>query len=248
MSTATASHAGKPATTGATHFLLRRMHSLTGIVFGLYICVHLVVNATLIQGSTHATDPTVFQQQVDKIHSLPFLEVVEWVAIYIPIIFHTVYGIYIVVTGQPNVGTYNYGKNWAYFFQRVSAMILILFIAFHVLAMKGLLMIGGLTFDPANATASTIQHMHYNWIVGYIVYPVGILAACFHLANGFWTAAITWGLTVSAAAQKRWGGVCVLIFLGTFAAGMTAWGAAITQSPTAQQLTTEHVAGDHYKP
>ena len=29
--------------------------------------------------------------------------------------------------------------------------------------------------------------------------PLGILASCYHLANGFWTAAITWGLTISDA-------------------------------------------------
>jgi hypothetical protein len=53
--------------------------------------------------------------QVDKIHSLPLLVAVEWTFIYLPIIFHTVYGIYLGVAGRPNVGQYNYGKNWAYF-------------------------------------------------------------------------------------------------------------------------------------
>jgi len=245
LSTATATHPGTAANLGATHFLLRRLHSLTGIVFGLYICVHLFVNATLLEGTREGAIDSVFQQQVNTIHSLPFLLAVEWTMIYIPIIFHTVYGIYIVVTGQPNVGTYNYGKNWAYFFQRVSAMILVLFIAFHVLAMKGLFA-HGLTFDPIRATATTVEHLHYSPFVSYVVYPIGILASCFHLANGFWTAAITWGLTVSAAAQKRWGGVCVVIFLATFGAGMTAWGSAMAQSPEQISPTTQNVVpGEH---
>ena len=34
--------------------------------------------------------------------------------IYLPIIFHTVYGTWIVLTGQPNVNRYGYAKNWAY--------------------------------------------------------------------------------------------------------------------------------------
>ncbi len=244
MSSATGLHATAPAGTGATHFLLRRLHSLTGIVFGLYICVHLLVNATLIEGARVAGEPTVFQQQVDKIHSLPFLEAVEWTTIYIPILFHTFYGIYIVVTGQPNVGTYTYGKNLAYFFQRVSAMILVLFIAFHVLAMKGLFA-GALTFDPGKATETAVAHFHYNWWVGYVIYPIGILAACFHLANGFWTAAITWGLTVSAKAQKRWGGVCLLIFVATFGCGMTALAAALMKSPAPITGPEIHYIGVH---
>ena len=46
-----------------------------------------------------------------------------------------------------------------------------------------------------------------------VVYPVGILSSCYHLANGFWTMAITWGLTISAGAQRRWGYVCGGLFV-----------------------------------
>ncbi len=81
---------------GASHFLLRRLHSLTGLVFGGYLVIHLITNATLIQG----TSPDVFQSQVDKIHSLPFLWAIEWLFIYLPILFHTVYGIWIIVGGR----------------------------------------------------------------------------------------------------------------------------------------------------
>jgi succinate dehydrogenase / fumarate reductase cytochrome b subunit len=39
-------------------------------------------------------------------------------------------------------------------------------------------------------------------------YLVATLAIVFHFANGLWTAGITWGLTLSAPAMKRWGHVC----------------------------------------
>jgi succinate dehydrogenase / fumarate reductase cytochrome b subunit len=167
---------------------------------------------------------------VDKIHALPFLLAVEWTTIYIPILYHTFYGFYIIVTGQPNVAEYKYGKNIAYFLQRVSAVILVLFIAFHVFAMKGLFG-HSLEFETGSATVSTVNHLHTNFLIGYVIYPIGILAACFHLANGFWTAAITWGLTVSRQAQQRWGAVCVLIFIFTFGCGMTALVAGLMQKP-----------------
>jgi len=115
---------------GPAHFLLRRLHSLTGIVFGGYLVVHLLVNATIAQGGN------VYQTQVDKIHDLPFLPVIEWTFIYLPIIYHTVYGVWITLTGQPNVANYPYGKNWAYVAQRVSAVIIVFFMLFHVLALK----------------------------------------------------------------------------------------------------------------
>lgn len=215
-------------------FLLRRLHSLTGLIFGGYLVVHLLINATLIEGARHDGGPTVFQMQVDKIHSLPFLAVVETAFIYLPIIFHTVYGIWITVTGQPNVGNYPYTRNWFYFLQRLSAIILVFFMLFHVLTMKGVF--GGsfgttLTFDPAAATSSTVRHMHAAWWVGWIVYPIGVLAACYHLANGFWTAAITWGLTISSDAQRRFGKVCAGLFVITLACSMMALVATLRAKP-----------------
>lgn len=220
-SNATASDYTAPLLGGHHHFLLRRLHSLTGIVFGGYLVVHLLVNATISQGGT------VYQVQVDKIHSLPFLPLVEWVFIYLPIIYHTVYGIWITVTGQPNVQNYPYGKNIFYLLQRISALVIVLFVLFHVLALKYGLFGGSVSFDHTHALGTVGRHFDHWWV--WIVYPLGILASCYHLANGFWTAAITWGLTVSASAQKRWGLVCVGLFVVTFVAGMMAliWGAKL---------------------
>lgn len=206
-----------PLLGGRHHFALRRLHSLTGIIFGGYIVVHLLVNATLIEGR----HPDVYQQQVDKIHSLPFLIAFEWVFIFLPIIYHTIYGIWITFTAQPNVGKYGYTKNWFYFWQRVSAMVIVAFILFHVLGMKGVFG-SALVFDPERATTSIIHHMRVNWFVAWVVYPLGILASSYHLANGFWTAAITWGLTISQASQRRWGFICAGLFVLTFLSGMAA--------------------------
>src|SRR5258708_31319549 len=94
------------------------------------------------------------------------------------------------------------------------------------MAMKGVF--GGelgrqLTFDPLRASQSAAVHFQAAWWIAYVVYPIGILASCYHLANGFWTAAITWGLTISQGAQRRWGWVCGGLFLLTFGCGMTAW-------------------------
>ena len=230
MTTATAPDYALHEIGGRHHFLLRRLHSLTGLVFGGYLVIHLLVNATLIEGSRHDGGPTVFQLQVDKIHSLPFLAVVETLFIYLPILYHTIYGIWITLTGQPNVGHYPYAKNWFYFFQRLSAIVLVFFMLFHVLGMKGVF--GGnlghaLTFAPLHATQSTVNHMHAAWWIGYVVYPIGILASCYHLANGFWTAAITWGLTISAHAQRRWGLACTGLFALTFVCGILALGATL---------------------
>ena len=224
MSTATASDFTAPLLGGRRHFLLRRLHSLTGVIFGGYVVIHLLVNATLIQGR----NPDVYQTQVNKIHDLPFLWAVEWVFIYLPIIYHTIYGIWIIATGQPNVAEYPFAKNYLYLLQRVSAIILAAFIAFHVFAMKGVFT-QALTFDPANATATAERAVAGMWFLAYVVYPLGVLAGCFHLANGFWTAGITWGLTVSKGGQRRWGVVCACLFGFTLLCGFLALAACIAK-------------------
>lgn len=216
MSSATATDLSC-ASGGSAYFLLRRLHSLTGLVFGGYLVVHLIINATLIQG----TSPDVFQMQVDKIHSLPFLHVIEWTFIYLPILFHTVYGIWITISGRPNVGHYPYAKNLMYALQRSSAFVIVVFMFVHVLGMKGLLG-STLTFEATRATASTVRHVHAHWAIAYLLYPIGVLASCFHLANGFWAAGITWGLTISAQAQRRWGMACIGLFVLTLACGTMA--------------------------
>jgi len=234
VSTATASTKTDltvPTIGGQYHFLLRRLHSLTGIVFGGYLVVHLLVNATIAQGGN------VYQTQVDKIHDLPFLPVIEWAFIYLPIIYHTVYGVWITLTGQPNVGHYPYAQNWGYVAQRVSAVVIVFFILFHVLALKYGLFGTNLAFSPHGGALKTVaQHMDASALVTWFVYPVGILASCFHLAYGFWMAAITWGITISRGAQRRWAYACAGLFVVVFVAAMLALVAAARLDPSTVPL------------
>lgn len=214
-----------PLLGGRHHFLLRRLHSLTGIFFGLYLLVHLAVNATIAQGGM------VYQWQVNKIHELPLLPLVEWTFIYIPLLYHTIYGAWIILTGQPNTFDYPYVMNWNYLLQRISAVIIIFFVLFHVLSFKYGLFGINFAFAPDRALATVGQHFDGSVFVTFVLYPIGIIASCFHLANGFYTAGITWGLTVSAGAQRRWAAVCTIIFIMTLIAGMVALIAGIRVAP-----------------
>jgi len=219
---------------GEMPFLLRRLHSLTGIFFGGFVMAHLLANATLIEGFREGDfTKTVYQKQVDTIHHLPFLTIAEWTLIYLPILYHTVYGLWLTYTAQPNVNLYPYSKNVFYVFQRLSALVLTAFIFFHITSLKGWYG-SGMRFTPSQATETVITHLNISWFIGWFVYPLGILAACYHLANGFWTAAISWGVTISAGAQRRWGWACVLLFLFTFSCGMMALVGGLTSAAMAQ--------------
>lgn len=215
----------RPALPGRAPFLLRRLHSLTGILFGMYVLLHLSVNATLVEGARYAGEPTIYQQQVNTIHSLPFLNAISLGLLILPLAYHTVWGVYVMIHGRPNVGDYGYGRNWLYLWQRITALVLILFIAFHYLAFKGAFngILGEeMHFVPSKATESTILHFQKHWWIGWIVYPLGVLSAAFHTANGFWAAGVSWGLTVSKSAMRRWAIVCTLMLLALTGLGLTA--------------------------
>lgn len=191
---------------GPAYLLIRRLQSLTGIVFGAYLLVHLLVNATIAQGGHH------YQAQVDKIHGLPFLQGIEWAAIFLPFLVHAIYGVFIAVAGRPNVTHYPYQRNVFYLLQRISAVIILAFILFHVLSLKFGAFGRDLTFIPEEqALASIGHHMSYRWYLPWIVYPIGVIASAYHTANGLWGAAITWGLTVSSTAQRRFGYICAVL-------------------------------------
>lgn len=171
------------------------------------MCVHLLTNATA------AGSEAMFQRMVYQIHSLgPLLPVVEWVFIFLPILFHAIYGVVIMQSGQANTGSYRYLGNVRYALQRATGMIAFLFIVWHVFHMHGwfhadwwlsaIKPYAGGQFKPYSASSTAASAMQQN-VVFPILYMVGVLSCVFHLANGLWTAGITWGLWITPAAQKR---------------------------------------------
>ena len=204
------------------HFMWRRLHSLTGIVpAGVFVIFHLFTNCQMLLGAQE------FQHEVDFIHSLPgllFLEIALWVAIG----FHAALGVVYTLTGQVNVGAYSYSGNWRYVLQRVTAALAMVFIFLHVATLRWRWDIGG-WFTPFFAhgahgeplvAATTARALQFHWLI-VVLYAVGALSVVFHWANGLWTAAITWGLTISEAAQRRWGYACaaLAVALTVFTAG-----------------------------
>lgn len=188
------------------HFVLRRLHSLTGIVpVGVFVIMHLFTNFQLVTGT--------FQHEVNFIHSLPGLLIME-VTIWVSIAFHAGLGIYYATSGRQNLKNYRHGDNLRYTLQRTTGYIALVFIFLHIATLRWQWTFGGLftTFYVSTkngyplAAATTARALQNNWVM--LLYLVGALSVVFHWANGLWTAAITWGLTVSTAAQRRWGYVC----------------------------------------
>jgi len=194
-------------------FLLRRLHSLSGLIpVGAYMIVHLLTNASVLNG------PATFQLNVYRIHSLGFiLPLVEWTFIFIPILFHGIFGMVIVFGGVPNTTSYPYEANVRYYLQRITGVIAFIFIFLHVFHLHGWFHaewwlehiarpFGGAQFRPYSAASTTAAALQNGLVVS--GYFIGVTASVFHLANGIWTMGITWGAWTSPAAQKRAEWVC----------------------------------------
>ena len=97
-----------------TSFLLRRLHSLTGIIpVGAFLFEHLLIsNAAAIGG------PTAYARQVRFLASLPLVPALELFGIWLPILFHALYGFYIWFRGESNITDYPWAGNWMFTAQR----------------------------------------------------------------------------------------------------------------------------------
>ena len=108
-------------------FLLRKLHSLSGIVpIGAFLIEHILSNFEALKG------PAAYAAQVKFLNSLPLVRVLEWGFIFIPLAFHALYGVYIALRGKSNVIYYPWAGNWMYLSQRVTGIIALLYIAYHV--------------------------------------------------------------------------------------------------------------------
>jgi succinate dehydrogenase cytochrome b subunit len=185
---------------GERHWLLRRLHSLSGIVpIGGFLLFHIFENAFILQGGRAWWNETTFTR------TIPFQIEVEAAVLWIPILFHAVYGLVITATAQPN--DYPYARNYQYTMQRVTGIIAFLFIGFHVFSTRG--------YYYATGVETDFQRMHMfmtnPWI--FTAYLIGTLACAYHLTNGIFTFSITWGLAIGPNAQRLVNRACVALFL-----------------------------------
>jgi succinate dehydrogenase / fumarate reductase cytochrome b subunit len=177
------------------HFLLRRLHSLLGLLpAGGFLCFHMWENSQSRFGAEYYN-----HYVVEKIQSMNYVLLAEIFVIALPLLFHTVYGVVIWWKGKSNVMQYGYMRNWAWWLQRMSGFGIAAFLIYHV----GLTRIWGI-FDSSVAE-DMFGHMQtlLSNPIAVVAYILGLALALYHLANGLWTMAITWGLLVTAKAQKQ---------------------------------------------
>lgn len=191
-------------------FILRRLHSLTGIVpMGVFLFEHFWTNSYALQGAER------FNEAADHIRGFPFILLIEIFGLALPFAFHIVYGIKIIYSGDYTIYANNPVKNWMYVLQRVTAFPILAFLVFHIFTVRILHGIG----DDVDLHATMVDVFANKFILAF--YVVGIVCTCFHFANGIATAAITWGLTIGPTSQKVAGAAAAGV--GLVLSGMALW-------------------------
>ena len=122
-------------------FIWRRLHSLAGLWFVLFLVEHLLTNsqAALWLGDSGRG----FVDMVNMIHNLPYLEVIELSLLGVPFAIHMVLGVKYLFTAKRNCpksdGSKPYlplARNYAYAWQRITSWILLFCLIGHVVKFR----------------------------------------------------------------------------------------------------------------
>jgi succinate dehydrogenase / fumarate reductase cytochrome b subunit len=209
-----------------TQYFAKKLFELTGIVpIGAFLIEHLYSNFQAVgPGGAQRFDTIVRDLQTN-----PIVIFAEIFAIGLPLLYHAGYGLFVARQARPNNGSYGYMRNWTYFLQRASGVVLIFYIGYHVWNTRLAPIVNP---DLANLQVVDGQrlvssaYMHNYFLETHLgiqvvwIYVVGVACAVYHFANGLWNLGIHWGVTVGPRAQRISGFVCGLIGVTLLAAGL----------------------------
>jgi len=194
----------------SSSFILKRLHSLSGVFpIGFFLLEHMFTNAFILGG------PEAYNHKIEFLRNLPFVVFLEITFIGLPILYHAGYGIFVTLSGKTNLSSYPYTRNFLYTLQRITGIAALIYIGYHVYETR----IVNALYGTEVSFARMQEIMSSPFMFWF--YIAGLAAVCFHFANGIWGFCISWGITVSAKAQRNvgigFGALGLLIFIvGTF--------------------------------
>jgi len=204
----------------------RHYLAFTGFLLGGFLVLHFAFNALGLW-------PEHFQAAVNRSHALgALLPVLEMGSVFLPLTIHVAFGLRTLRRERLKFGVekHHHGSDLRQWLQRVTALILLAFILFHVVTLHR--WFGG-RFDPSNAFSSASHAIWQFWhgqpagsfanLLFAQFYLLGIVAAVYHLTNGVATGAEVLGLVSTQVAQDRLWRVCVMVAPALLLAGLVPW-------------------------
>jgi succinate dehydrogenase / fumarate reductase cytochrome b subunit len=183
---------------------------LLGVIpVGLFLIQHLVVNHFATGGEESFNKASHFME------SLPFKIVLEVFIIFLPLLFHAIYGLYIAFTAKNNTSRLGFFRNRMFLLQRVSGVITLVFIAWHVWETR---------IQAAFGTEVNFQMMENILSNPFMFwfYTIGVISTIFHFSNGLWSFCVSWGITVTPRSQVISTYVTLVVFIALSIVGVRA--------------------------
>jgi succinate dehydrogenase/fumarate reductase cytochrome b subunit (b558 family) len=194
---------------------LRRLHALAGVLpLGLFVVEHLVLHAKALRGQV------AFDRTIAWTESVPLWSVLEVVFVLLPLAFHALYGVVLLVDKKRRAEPSPYEKSWRVLV-RGSAWVALVFIAYHVIALR----VPRWTHALPASHVHTLLTAHLSTAAGdavlvpyvAIFYLVGVAACLIHFAAGGWAYLVREKHLTSPLAIKRaayaWGALAVSLFV-----------------------------------
>ncbi len=182
-------------------YFLDKLHSLSGIVpIGAFLVEHFWSNSYALVSASK------YNQQSEDLQTIPWRLAAEALVIWLPILYHGVYGIYIWWRGKSNSFRHPWMANWMYTLQRWTGILAFAFIGWHVWVER--------FATHGRSTYAGVAHVMSNpYYLAF--YLAGVVATSFHLGNGLWNFSCKWGLTVTKRSQRAaayFGALVAVIF------------------------------------
>lgn len=200
MNTTTAHDAPAGLSVG---FVRGKLASLLAIApLGVWTIVHVWNNLSVFKS------PDAWQRDVTG-YQHPLSLVVTSVVVLAPLLLHTVWGIGRLRTSRPNNLRYGYFENLKYLLQRISAVGVLAFLGAHLwLAFLHPRLVEHRP-EPFQDIAT---EMHYAPAT-LVVYLLGTLGVAYHLGNGLFDFAWSWGIATSRRSLRGFQIASVVLFV-----------------------------------
>ena len=174
-------------------FYSRKLHSLLGVIpIGFFLIEHFITNWNATKGNDAFIDAALW------IHDLPFIFFLELFGIWLPLLYHGVYGLYIALKSNSNVSRYGYHRNFMFTLQRVSGIATLIFIIWHTWETRVQIALGNTEITELGILMREI----FSNPIYFVLYLIGIVAATFHFSNGMWSFLVSWGVTIGPRSQR----------------------------------------------
>jgi len=108
-------------------YILDKLQSLSGIVpIGAFLAEHIWSNSYAL------VSPAKYNDVSRELQQVPWRIFVETAVLWLPLLFHSLYGFYIWWKGKSNITSHPWMSNWMYTLQRWTGLIAFAFIAWHL--------------------------------------------------------------------------------------------------------------------